>query len=75
MINLKEIIHFVKYVDSFYNDVDGIYKIATSDQIEDACIQFVTNAIEKKTELHYDSIDRELVRQILEPSYSMFIPA
>jgi len=75
MINLKEFIHFVKYVDSFYNDVDGIYKIATSEQIEDACIKFVTNAVADQTELHYDSIDRENVRCILEPTYSIFIPA
>lgn len=74
-MNLKEFIHFVKYVDSFYNDVNGIYPIATSDQIENACIKFVANAIEKKTELHYDSIDRESVRKILEPNYSIFIPA
>ena len=74
MKNLKLIIDFIEYVSEFYNDRDGIYPIATHGQIKDACILFVDNANKNNCQLHFDSLDRESVRTILEPTHSIFIP-
>jgi hypothetical protein len=57
---------FISYVYSFYNDKDGLYPIASESRIKEACIQYAT----KQTDtIHFDSVDREAVRTILEPSY------
>jgi len=62
---------FYDYVLSFYNDVDGVYPIATKELI----IQSVNQYLESKllSEIHFDSFDRECVRTIIEPEYSIFI--
>ena len=65
----NEIQNFYSYVNSFYNDVDGIYPIATTQRI----IQSVNQYLESKPlgEIYFDSFDRESVRMILEPDYIM----
>lgn len=65
-----EISKFYKYVIDFYNNEDGIYPIAT----EEECIQAVDEYLLSKplSEIEFDSIDREAVRMILQPGYSIF---
>lgn len=67
----NEIQKFYKYVSDFYNNEDGIYPIATKERI----IQAVNQYLESKPlgEIYFDSFDRESVRMIIEPEYSMFI--
>lgn len=68
----QEIDFFYGYVIEFYNDVNGIYPIASRKQI----IMAVNQYLESKplSQIYFDSFDRESVRQIIEPSYSMFPP-
>lgn len=65
----KEISDFQQYVYDFYNNRNGVYPIATADKI----YQCVNQYIESKplSELYFDSFDREQVRTILEPNYSI----
>lgn len=70
MRNYPELIEeFIFYVNSFYNDQDGIYPIATKERIKEA----VNIYLESKLlgEIYFDSTDREFVRLILEPTYSL----
>lgn len=70
MRNYPELIEeFIFYVNSFYNDQDGIYPIATKERIKEA----VNIYLESKLlgEIYFDSTDREFVRSILEPTYSL----
>ena len=70
MRNYPELIaEFVGYVTSFYNDEDGIYPIATKNRIKEA----VNIYLETKplSEIYFDSFDREAVRKIIQPSYSL----
>jgi hypothetical protein len=70
MRNYPELIEeFIFYVNSFYNEKDGIYPIATKERIAEA----VNIYLESKPlgEIYFDSIDREFVRLILEPTYSL----
>lgn len=64
---------FVDYVNEFYNIDTGIYKIATRNQLQVACVQYIQKMISegREAEVEYDSIDRERVRQIIQPSYSL----
>lgn len=62
---------FYDYVLSFYNDVDGVYPIATKERIIDAVNQYLESKL--LSEIHFDSFDRESVRMIIEPEYSIFI--
>jgi hypothetical protein len=64
-----EIQNFYIYVHDFYNDVNGIYPIATAKRIHQA----VNEYLESKPlgEIHFDSFDRESVRMIIEPTYSI----
>ena len=70
MRNYTELIaEFVGYVTAFYNDKDGIYPIATKKRIKEA----VNIYLESKSlsEIYFDSLDREQVRKIIQPSYSL----
>ena len=70
MRNYPELIEeFIFYVNSFYNDQDGIYPIATKERIKEA----VNIYLESKLlgEIYFDSTDREFVRSILQPTYSL----
>ena len=64
---MEKLQSFTNYVVRFYNDVDGVYPIASRKRIAYAVLQY-----SKENAMHYDSIDREGVRQILQPSYSPF---
>lgn len=66
---IKEIKIFQEYVLSFYNDKTGIYPIASKSEIIDAVDLYLGDV--KLSEIYFDSIDRERVRCILEPSYSL----
>ena len=69
----KDLEEFNQYCNDFYNEYYGVYRIASSEQIEDAIGVYLTRPHE--FEVQFDSIDRENVRMILEPSYSPFGPA
>jgi len=60
---------FIFYCDSFYNIERGVYPIASYNDIEAACIKYILSG--QRIDLSFDSIDREFVREILEPSYSL----
>lgn len=65
----KEIAEFVDYVLEFYNEQDGIYPIASHNAIISAIDQYLkSKPIE---DIYFDSLDRESVRMILEPNYSI----
>lgn len=65
----KEIQEFYDYVLEFYNNIDGIYPIATPQRI----IEAVNEYLESKplSSIYFDSVDRELVRQIIQPEYRL----
>jgi hypothetical protein len=65
----NEIQKFYKYVSDFYNNVDGIYPIATKERILEAVNQYLES--KPLSEIHFDSFDRESVRMIIEPDYIM----
>ena len=66
----NEIQKFYKYVYDFYNNVDGIYPIATKERILEAVNQYLES--KPLSQIYFDSFDRESVRMIIEPDYSMF---
>ena len=53
-----------------YNDKNGIYPIASIDKIKGAVNKFLES--KPLSKFHFDSLDRETVRCILEPSHSIF---
>lgn len=69
---IQEIPEFVSYCESFYSnqDPEAPHPIASPDQIRNAVNLYLDskplNAIE------FDSFDREKVREILQPGYSIF---
>lgn len=68
-----EIPKFLEYCYSFYsNDPkhDAVYPIATPERIELA----VNNYLDRKplNAIEFDSFDREKVREIIQPGYSIF---
>jgi hypothetical protein len=65
-----EIQNFYIYVHEFYNDVNGLYKIATKERIHQAVNEYLESKL--LGEIHFDSFDRESVRMIIEPEYRMF---
>jgi hypothetical protein len=69
-IFLSQLFDFINYVDEFYNIETGIYPIATKEQIIEAIGIYMLNQRTLKCE--FDSIDREKVRQILQPDYVIF---
>jgi hypothetical protein len=68
----EEIKEFYEYVWNFYNNTNGIYPIATTEKIQ----QSVNRYLESKplSQIYFDSFDREGVRMIIEPGYSIFLP-
>lgn len=64
----EDLKQFNHYCNDFYNEYYGVYRIASTDQIEAAIGEFLTQPHEY--EIQFDSIDREKVREILEPGYS-----
>jgi hypothetical protein len=59
---------FIEYCNDFYNVKTGVYPIAKRKDIINAIGEYLTQSHE--FEIQFDSIDREKVREILEPSYS-----
>jgi hypothetical protein len=59
---------FNQYCNDFYNEHYGEYRIASSEAIEAAIGEYLTEPHEH--EIQFDSFDREKVREILEPSYN-----
>jgi hypothetical protein len=66
----NELVRFTEYVLDFYNDVDGIYPIATDAEIRIAITDYMN--ITPISDIGFDSVDRERIRMILEPDYVMF---
>lgn len=60
---------FYDYVLSFYNNIDGVYKIATPERIVEAINEYLES--KPLSEIYFDSFDRESVRTIIEPDYSI----
>ena len=65
---LSDLNEFVEYCNDFYNEEYGEYRIASAEAIEAAIGEYLTQPHE--FEIQFDSIDREKVREILEPSYN-----
>ena len=61
------LIDFVAYVDSFYNEKNGIYPIKglTNDMIFTATLKYVSSQTKDYTWGGGDSLDRERVRDII----------
>jgi hypothetical protein len=64
----KDLEEFNQYCNDFYNQYYGLYPIASSEQIEAAIGEYLTEP--HPYDIQFDSIDREKVREILEPGYS-----
>ena len=64
---LKILIDFIAYVDSFYNEKNGIYPIKglTNDMIINATQKYITSQTKDYTWGGGDSVDRERVRDII----------
>ena len=65
---LNELTMFIEYCNDFYNKKTGMYPIASRKEIINAIGEYLTQPHE--FEIQFDSIDREKVREILEPSYN-----
>jgi len=65
-----EINEFYTYVIEYYRFETGIYPIATTERIIEACNEYLEST--PLSQIHFDSFDRECVREILQPSYEMF---
>ena len=61
------LIDFIAYVDSFYNEKNGIYPIKglTNDMIFTATLKYISSQTENYTWGGGDSLDRERVRDII----------
>ena len=66
----SDVLEFVNYCNEFYNESDGIYPIASKEEITDAVVEYLYQC---PSECQFDSIDREGVRAILQPDYSPFL--
>lgn len=66
----KLIKEFYEYVWSFYNLKTGIYPIATDERIKQAVNEYLES--KPLSQIEFDSIDRELVRKIIQPEYELF---
>lgn len=67
----KLIKEFYNYVGEFYNKHTGIYPIASNERIWQACNEYLES--KPLSQIEFDSYDREMVRKIIEPNYSLFI--
>lgn len=71
----RDIQEFYEYVLSFYSNHEGNdspYPIATPERINQAVTEYLKS--KPLSEVYFDSFDRENVRKIIEPEYSIFIP-
>jgi len=59
---------FIEYCNDFYNIKSGVYPIAKRSEIINAIGEYLTEP--HQFDIQFDSIDREKVRTILEPSYN-----
>ena len=61
------LVDFIAYVDSFYNEKNGIYPIKglTNDMIFTATLKYVSSQTKDYTWGGGDSLDRERVRDII----------
>jgi lipoprotein NlpI len=59
---------FIEYCNDFYNIKIGVYPIAKRSEIINAIGEYLTEP--HPFEIQFDSIDREKVREILEPNYN-----
>ena len=66
-----EIQKFYNYLLDFYHIEDGIYPIASTQRIVEAANEYLES--KPLSQIYFDSLDRESVRKIIEPSYSIFI--
>jgi hypothetical protein len=66
----KELKTFEEYVSEFYNDVDGLYPIASKKDVISAVHKYVNS--KPLNEIEFDSMDRESVRSIIQSDYKMF---
>ena len=66
---VDEIVEFQEYCMAFYNNETGVYPIATNDEIVRAVDQYLRST--PLSEVEFDSLDRERVREIIQPSYSI----
>ena len=64
---VSEICDFVSYVDSFYNEKNGIYPIKgmTNEMVLDATKKYIASLTDEVTWGGGDSLDRERVRDII----------
>jgi len=65
---------FIEYCEAFYsNESDGIYPVASNREIRRGIDEYLhqLDGHEFQTWGGGDSLDRERVREILEPSYSI----
>tara|TARA_R110001592_G_C12991940_1_gene735116 strand:- start:537 stop:779 length:243 start_codon:yes stop_codon:yes gene_type:complete len=71
---LEDLKEFTIYCNEFYNDVDGIHPLVSSDDIGCAIAQYLTYPRKHLTsgEVVFDSIDRENVRSIIEARIKIF---
>lgn len=69
MIRANDINKFIEYCNEFYNIETGIYPVATKGDIIKAIGQYMSKT--NGNDIHFDSLDRERVREILQPSYSI----
>ena len=66
----EEIKLFYEYVWLFYNLESGLYPIATDKKIQEAVNQYIES--KPLGQIYFDSLDRESVRQIIQPEYQIF---
>jgi len=69
MIGMIELVQFIEYCNEFYDIETGIYPVATKKDIIKAIGQYISKTNGK--DIHFDSFDREKVREILQPNYSI----
>ena len=67
----NEIQTFYKYLTDFYSKDGGIYPIATNERILEAMNEYLES--KPLGQIYFDSLDRESVRKIIEPEYSIFL--
>jgi hypothetical protein len=64
-----ELVQFIEYCNEFYDIETGIYPVATKKDIIKAIGQYISRTNGK--DIHFDSFDREKVREILQPYYKI----
>ena len=68
--NTCEVLEFISYCNNFYNEQDGIYPIASREEIMDAVVEYL---FQLESECQFDSIDREGVRGVIQPDYDFYL--